>query len=131
MSEAAAWETVDVTIHGACWKWFGHVARARVPALPKLALWGWPLLLSLGHVSVYRESGSRRCWLRLLSESISSRDWFRVAVSRGGQGQAACHVFFQRSAFGSSGFASAKFAVPGLSPNQMIPGSLCVWFIGV
>ena len=43
MFDAAEWETIDVTIRRACWKWLGHVARMHVPALPKLALWGWPL----------------------------------------------------------------------------------------
>ena len=43
MFEAAEWETIDVTIRRACWKWLGHVARMHVPALPKLAPWGWPL----------------------------------------------------------------------------------------
>ena len=93
MFEAAEWETIDVTIRRACWKWLGHVARMHVPALPKLALWGWPLSSKPG--SRKRLQGS---WLKtvLAKTSISSRDWFRVAVSRGGQWQAAGRRFFPR-----------------------------------
>ena len=43
MFEAAEWETIDVAIRRARWKWLGHVARMHVLALPKIALWGWPL----------------------------------------------------------------------------------------
>ena len=91
MFEAAEWETIDVTIRRACWKWLGHVARMHVPALPKLALWGWPLSSKPG--SRKRLQGS---WLKtvLAKTSISSRDWFRIAVSRGGQWQAAGRRFF-------------------------------------
>ena len=93
MFEAAEWEIIDVTIWRACWKWLGHVARMHVPALPKIALWGWPLSSKPG--SRKRLQGS---WLKtvLAKTSISSRDWFRVAVSRGGQWQAAGRRFFGR-----------------------------------
>ena len=40
--QAATWEPIDSIIQRACWIWLGHVARMHVPALPKLALWGWP-----------------------------------------------------------------------------------------
>ena len=40
--EAADWEPIDSVIQRACWTWLGHVARMHIPALPKLALWGWP-----------------------------------------------------------------------------------------
>ena len=93
MFEAAEWETIDVTIRRACWKWLGHVARMRVPVLPKIALWGWPLSSKPG--SRKRLQGS---WLKtvLAKTSISPRDWFRLAVSRGGQWQAAGRRFFPR-----------------------------------
>ena len=42
MFEAAEWEPIDSVIRRACWTWLGHVARMHIPALPKMALWGWP-----------------------------------------------------------------------------------------
>ena len=62
-----------------------------IPALPKLALWGWPSSSKAG--SKRRLQGS---WLKavLAKTSLSARDWFRIAVSRGGQWQAAGRRFF-------------------------------------
>ena len=42
MLQAAEWEPIDDVIRRACWRWLGHVARMKLPSLPKLALWGWP-----------------------------------------------------------------------------------------
>ena len=51
-------------IQRACWTWLRHVARMHIPALPKLALWGWP---------ASSEAGSRR---RLSKEhSHRLRSW--------------------------------------------------------
>ena len=89
--EAADWEPIDSIIQRACWTWLGHVARMHIPALPKLALWGWPSSSKAG--SKRRLQGS---WLKsvLSKTSLCSRDWFRIAVSRGGQWQAAGRRFF-------------------------------------
>ena len=89
MLSAAEWDPIAVVIRRASWKWLGHVARMRVPALPKLALWGWPAM---------GKAGSRRRLQRsvLAKTSLSHRDWFRVAVSRGGQWQAVGRRFFVR-----------------------------------
>ena len=81
MFEAAEWEPIDSVIRRACWVWLGHVARMHSPALPKMALWGRPKA---------SKPGSRRrtqgIWLKslLAKTSLSPRDWFRIAVSRGG-----------------------------------------------
>ena len=79
-------EPIDSVIQRACWTWLGHVARMHIPALPKLALWGWPKTSKPG--SRRRTQGT---WLKslLAKTSISPRDWFRISVSRGGQWQAA------------------------------------------
>ena len=93
MFQAAEWEAIDSLIRRACWKWLGHVARMPIPSRPKLALWGWP---------ASSRSGSRRrlqgSWLKsvLTKTSLSLRDWFRVAVSRSGQWQAAGRRFFPK-----------------------------------
>ena len=91
--QAADWEPIDSIIQRACWTWLGHVARMRIPALPKLALWGWPSTSKAG--SKRRLQGS---WLKavLAKTSLSARDWFRIAVSRGGQWQAAGRRFFPK-----------------------------------
>ena len=93
MLAAAEWDPIDVVIRRACWKWLRHVARMHVPALPKIALWGWPLMGKPG--SRRRLQGS---WLRsvLAKTSLSPRDWFRVAVSRGWRWQAVGRRFFVR-----------------------------------
>ena len=82
--QAADWEPIDSIIQRACWTWLGHVARMHIPALPKLALWGWPSSSKAG--SKRRLQGS---WLKsvLSKTSLCPRDWFRIAVSRGGQWQ--------------------------------------------
>ena len=79
--QAADWEPIDSIIQRACWTWLGHVARMPIPAIPKLALWGWPSTSKAG--SKRRMQGS---WLKavLAKTSLSARDWFRIAVSRGG-----------------------------------------------
>ena len=79
MLAAAKWDPIDVVIRRACWKWLGHVARMHVPILPKIALWGWPLIGKPG--SRRRLQGS---WLRsvLAKTSLSPRDWF-LGVSNG------------------------------------------------
>ena len=93
MFQAAEWEPIDSVIQRACWTWLGHVARMHIPALPKVALWGWPKSA---------QPGSRRStqgtWLKslLAKTSISPRDWFRISVSRGGQWQAAGRRFFPK-----------------------------------
>ena len=89
--QAADWEPIDSIIQRACWTWLGHVARMHVPALPKLALWGWPASSKAG--SKRRLQGS---WLKTIlgKTSLTPRDWFRIAVSRGGQWQAAGRRFF-------------------------------------
>ena len=89
--QAADWEPIDSIIQRACWTWLGHVARMHIPALPKLALWGWPSSSKAG--SKRRLQGS---WLKsvLSKTSLCPRDWFRIAVSRGGQWQAAGRRFF-------------------------------------
>ena len=89
--QAADWEPIDSIIQRACWSWLGHVARMHIPALPKLALWGWPSSSKPG--SKCRIQG---CWLKavLAKTSLSARDWFRIAVSRGGQWQAVGTRFF-------------------------------------
>ena len=75
MFQAAEWEPIDSAIQRACWTWLGHVAKSS-------------------------KTGSRRrtqgTWLKslLAKTSISSRDWFRISVSRGGQWQAAGRRFF-------------------------------------
>ena len=91
--QAADWEPIDSIIQRACWTWLGHVARMHIPALPKLALWGWPSTSKAG--SKRRLQGS---WLKavLAKTSLSARDWFRIAVSRGGQWQAAGRRFFPK-----------------------------------
>ena len=91
--QAADWEPIDSIIQRACWTWLGHVARMPIPALPKLALWGWPSTSKAG--SKRRMQGS---WLKavLAKTSLSARDWFRIAVSRGGQWQAAGRRFFPK-----------------------------------
>ena len=53
------WEPLEFIIQRACWTWLGHVARMHIPALPKLALWGWPSSSSSG--SKRRVQGS---WLK-------------------------------------------------------------------
>ena len=89
--QAADWEPIDSITQRACWTWLGHVARMHIPALPKLALWGWPSSSKAG--SKRRLQGS---WLKsvLSKTSLCPRDWFRIAVSRGGQWQAAGRRFF-------------------------------------
>ena len=84
--QAADWKPIDSVIQRACWTWLGRVARMHIPALPKLAVWGWPSTSKAG--SKRRMQGS---WLKavLARTSLSARDWFRIAVSRGGQWQAA------------------------------------------
>ena len=84
--QAADWEPIDSIIQHACWTWLGHVAKMRIPALPKLALWGWPFTSKAG--TKRRMQGS---WLKavLAKTSLSARDWFRISVSRGGQWLAA------------------------------------------
>ena len=91
--QAADWEPIDSIIQRACWTWLGHVARMHIPALPKLALWGWPASSKAG--SRRRMHGS---WLKavLAKMTLSARDWFRIAVSRRGQWQAAGRRFFLR-----------------------------------
>ena len=91
--QAADWEPIDSIVQRACWTWLGHVARMHIPALPKLALWGWPSTSKAG--SKRRLQGS---WLKevLAKTSLSARDWFRIAVSRGGQWQAAGRRFFPK-----------------------------------
>ena len=93
MFQAAEWEPIDPVIQRACWTWLGHVARMHIPALPKLALWGWPKSSKLG--SRCRTQGT---WLKslLAKTSISPRDWFRISVSRGGQWQAAGRRLFPK-----------------------------------
>ena len=93
MFQAAEWEPIDSVIQRACWTWLGHVARMHIPALPKLALWGWPKSSKPG--SRRRTQGT---WLKslLAKTSISPRDWFRISVSRGGQWQAAGRRFFPK-----------------------------------
>ena len=56
--------------------WLGCISLL----LPKLALWGWPSTSKAG--SQRRMQGS---WLKavLAKTSLSARDWFRIAVSRG------------------------------------------------
>ena len=83
--------------------WFHHPAgvlvmartccRMHIPALPKLALWGWPSTSKAG--SKRRLQGS---WLKavLAKTSLSARDWFRIAVSRGGNGWQLVGVFSPR-----------------------------------
>ena len=80
--QAADWEPIDSVIQRACWTWLGHVARMHIPALPKLAIWGWPSTSKAG--SKRRMQGS---WLKavLAKTTLSTRDWFRIAVSRGRQ----------------------------------------------
>ena len=91
MFEAAEWEPIDSVIRRACWTWVGHVARMHIPALPKMALWGWPKSSKPG--SHRRTQGT---WLKslLAKSSLSHRDWSRIAVSRGGQWQATGRRFF-------------------------------------
>ena len=97
MFQAADREPIDSVIQRACWTWLGHVARMHIPALPKLALWGWPK--SSKPVSRHRAQGT---WLKslLAKTSISPRDWFRISLSRGGQSVAGCRssLFFLRCA---------------------------------
>ena len=80
MFEAAEWEPIDSVIRRACWTWLGHVARMHIPALPKMALWGWPKSSKPG--SHRRTQGT---WLKslLAKTSLSHRDWFRIAVVTG------------------------------------------------
>ena len=74
--QAADWEPIDSIIQRACWTWQGHVARMHIPALPKLALWGWPSSSKAG--SKRRLQGS---WLKsvLSKNSLCPGDWFRIA----------------------------------------------------
>ena len=59
--------------------------------LLELALWGWPASSKAG--SKRRLQG---LWLKTVlgKTSLTPRDWFRIAVSRGGQWQAAGRRFF-------------------------------------
>ena len=52
-----------------------------IPALPKLALWGWPSNSKAGSKAKRRMQGS---WLKavLAKTSLSARDWFKFSVSR-------------------------------------------------
>ena len=81
--QVADWEPIDSIIQRACWTWLGHVARMQ----------GWP---------ASSKAGSRRqlqgSWLKavLAKTSLSARDWFRIAVSRGGQWQAAGRRLFAK-----------------------------------
>ena len=68
--QAADCEPIDSIIQGACWTWLGHVARMHIPALPKLALWGWPASSKAG--SKRRMQGS---WLKPLWVSLSLVLW--------------------------------------------------------
>ena len=80
-----------ILLSWACRTWLGHVARMHIPALAKLALWGWPSTSKAGS-----KRGMQGSWLKavLAKTSLSARDWFRIAVSRGGQWQAAGRRFF-------------------------------------
>ena len=67
---AANWEPIDTIIRWACWHWLGYVARMHIPALPKLAMWGWSLSCKSGSKRRLQES-----WLKpvLAMSSLSSR----------------------------------------------------------
>ena len=93
MFQAADWEPIDSIIQWACWTWLGHVARMHIPALPKLALWGWPSTSKAG--SKRRLQGS---WLKavLAKTSLSARDWFRIAVLGEVNGRQLVGDFFPR-----------------------------------
>ena len=117
MLEAAEWETIDVTIQRACWKWLGHVARMHVPALPKLALWAGLSLLSLVRGRGYRVRGLRQCWLRLLSHlGIGSGLQCLEVVN----GKLRVVVFPTKRVFEGSGFAFA-FLEEGFSSSNSTP----------
>ena len=105
------WEPIDSIIQRPCWTWLGHVARMHIPALPKLALWGWPSTSKAG--SKRRLQGS---WLKavLAKTSLSARDWFRIAVSRGGQWQAAGRSVFPSILFD---LGLGRRALPFQSPH--------------
>ena len=113
--QAADWEPIDSIIQRACWTWLGHVARMHIPALPKLALWGWPSTSKAG--SKRRLQGS---WLKavLAKTSLSARDWFRIAVSRGGQWQAAGRNFFPKKKLSKSHSLRLRAWKEGLSPSN-------------
>ena len=57
--QAADWEPIDSIIRRACSTWLGHVARVHIPALPKLALWGWPSSSKAGS-----KRRMQRSWLK-------------------------------------------------------------------
>ena len=116
--QAADWEPIDSVIQRACWTWLGHVARMHIPALPKLALWGWPSTSKDG--SKRRMQGS---WLKavLAKMSLSARDWFRISVSRGGQWQAAGRRFVPKRKLSKSmlfGLGLGRRVLPFQSPTQ-------------
>ena len=89
-----------------------------VPALPKLALWGWPLSSKPG--SRKRLQGS---WLKtvLAKTSISSRDWFRVAVSRGWSMASRGSSFFSQEAVFEGPGSVIAFLEEGFSSSNATP----------
>ena len=81
--KAVEWEPIEGDVRRrACWKWLGHVARMRLPALPKMALWSWPSFSQAG--SGRRFQGT---WLShtLQGTALPPHDWLQLATAHSGQ----------------------------------------------
>ena len=106
--QAADWEPIDSIIQQACWTWLGDVARMHVPALPKLALWGWPASSKAG--SKRRLQGS---WLSTVFGKTSRRRCLRSILFVLGRGRRASPSQFLRpNALGDSMLCHPLLALP-------------------